>query len=654
MEVFSSVFKRLRVKPAMTLLNSVIAGLTNNPLYKIFTFHFILSLIFVLNNNAWGQKNVFDNVDPNFFDKRISNSSFNKTFSGIDLSEIQKWVQQNYGSEKISFRIKNSNQSRSGNHYLFDQYFKEVRIYEGTIKVNTDKRGFTISIFNNLFLVNENEIINQSLGQIPKNIFSDNFLKEEEILQREQILFFDGTKFKYAYYLKILKNNEKFYEVIIDKHGNELNYKNLVSYYKALQDTNAKGFCFNPDPLTSAKKNYNSISLISLDTVYRDWNDSNIAELNNERLEVNFPATFGDSIFTLENDFVKISDFSNPSVAPATNKTGVFNFGRGESGFEDVNVLYHLTSYKKHLEDIGYPGLVNYQISADPHALNGADNSMFNPGFNPPRLFFGTGGVDDAEDADVIIHEYGHAIMYSAAPNTLSGTERQSLDEANGDFFAGSYSQNINPFNSGFVFSWDGHNEYWAGRNLVSSMHYPEDIGTNYYAFAEIWSSTLMQLIPENGREITEILLLESIYSYAPNMTMNDAALLYLKADSMLNNFKNRMFIEKYFSDRGLLDKDPRRFKIDNETWSLNIPLDDIKITNTDEFSNGKGGLKIKFPYFMDAEIKIFDISGRIVYDGIIISLDEATIQPSGLETGIYILKIKTGNKLKTAKLIRY
>ncbi|MEZ4916786.1 MAG: hypothetical protein R2836_07345 [Chitinophagales bacterium] len=55
------------------------------------------------------------------------------------------------------------------------------------------------------------------------------------------------------------------------------------------------------------------------------------------------------------------------------------------------------------------------QISVDTHGNNGADNSFFSPA-TPLRLIFGEGGVDDAEDADVIIHEYGHAISHFAAP----------------------------------------------------------------------------------------------------------------------------------------------------------------------------------------------------------------------------------------------
>src|SRR5688500_20215038 len=55
-------------------------------------------------------------------------------------------------------------------------------------------------------------------------------------------------------------------------------------------------------------------------------------------------------------------------------------------------------------------------------------------------LRFGKGGVDDAEDAEVILHEYGHAIQYSQQPGGSGGfgssLEAGSIGEGFADYWA--------------------------------------------------------------------------------------------------------------------------------------------------------------------------------------------------------------------------
>jgi hypothetical protein len=205
------------------------------------------------------------------------------------------------------------------------------------------------------------------------------------------------------------------------------------------------------------------------------------------------------------------------------------------------------------MQSLGFMNLVNYPIEVDPHALNGADNSMFSGN----QLYFGDGGVDDAEDADVIIHEYGHAITASAAPNTWDGFERKALDEGIGDYLATSYGRSINPFNWEDMFSWDGHNEFWLGRTVVTSKTYPDDLGFSTHSAGEIWSATLMQIWDAIGKEATDKNLLQSLYSYASNMSMTDAAYLFLDADSLLYGGTNYFICYYWFEQRGILPPYP-------------------------------------------------------------------------------------------------
>lgn len=171
-------------------------------------------------------------------------------------------------------------------------------------------------------------------------------------------------------------------------------------------------------------------------------------------------------------------------------------------------------------------------------------------------MYFGTGGVPDAEDADVIIHEYTHGINYFLAPNTVDGNERLAVEEANCDFMACQYSKAISNYNWRWVFNWDGHNQYWSGRDANSSNVYPKDLSTDFYTSSLIWSSMLNDLSDDLGREIITRILFNSIYSYANNMSMQDAANLLVQSDSILfgnahfNILKTKVGSKRIFCNR--------------------------------------------------------------------------------------------------------
>src|SRR5690606_32780491 len=144
-----------------------------------------------------------------------------------------------------------------------------------------------------------------------------------------------------------------------------------------------------------------------------------------------------------------------------------FLFNRNEQGFEAVNVYWHVDNTMRYInETLGIdclPMTNGGVVWFDPHALGGDDNSYYSNG----RLHFGEGCVDDAEDADVVIHELGHGIHDFLTNGNLS--QVQGLSEGSGDYLGQSYSRSLNQWEVGdpqynWFFSWDGHNACWPGR----------------------------------------------------------------------------------------------------------------------------------------------------------------------------------------------
>jgi hypothetical protein len=88
-----------------------------------------------------------------------------------------------------------------------------------------------------------------------------------------------------------------------------------------------------------------------------------------------------------------------------------------------------------------------------------ADQSFYSP--NDRKMHYGEGDVDDAEDGDVITHEYGHAVQDSQVPGFGKSDQAGALGEGFGDFLS-ALNTFITPGLPDYesaeycIFDWDG------------------------------------------------------------------------------------------------------------------------------------------------------------------------------------------------------
>src|SRR3954467_3630335 len=66
----------------------------------------------------------------------------------------------------------------------------------------------------------------------------------------------------------------------------------------------------------------------------------------------------------------------------------------------------------------------------------GGDNSFYREGTGKLTITLGKGGVDDAEDAEVIVHEYGHSVQDNQVPGFGTTPDAGAVGEAFGDYLA--------------------------------------------------------------------------------------------------------------------------------------------------------------------------------------------------------------------------
>lgn len=325
---------------------------------------------------------------------------------------------------------------------------------------------------------------------------------------------------------------------IKDLNGNILETRDLTAHYST--DTVVNVRVFLPDPLTPNGLTYS--------TPYTDLNDQNAAILDSLTIVDTIGVFVDQDTVRLKNDFVELQDFDAPYTPVSTNPSAWIN-GRSDPEFEQVSALYHITRMNQYLGELGYPHFLSYAIHVDAQAMNGMDNSMFNYGYTPPRLYFGEGGVDDAEDADVVIHELGHALSHAAAPGSNSGQQRRTFDEALGDYFAERYGR-LYGVNSNRVFDWDGNNEYWAGRSVSYDgiKSYPNLTFGNIYQHTDLMASAMLELSASfNDPSKGDLLVLEVMHALMPFEMLSSISEEFLVADSLLYGGQNAATIYSIF-----------------------------------------------------------------------------------------------------------
>ena len=573
----------------------------------------------------------------------IAKSHFAEALVGSDVNSIHEHLRSTIPAlrdESSDVELVHQVASPLGKHFLFQQTIDGEKVMGATVKINLDIDGIRTSLFDRTIepqLASGGEfpdtlLIRQRLLELYNGKDMDN-LSHAKV---ERVYFFNGQNLVPSVRIEVTEMHDHYYEMVLDSDVKVMYQNDLLAYHRASVDSPVTAFVFLPDPLTTAEEQYGS--------PYVDADDADISQLNEQMQEVTIEADFNGTFFTLESPWISFNEHSGPTNTPAISSTPEFNFTREDDRFEEVNTFYHINTYQQHIQDLGFNNLVNYQISVDVHALNGADNSNFNNSHSPPRLSFGDGGVDDAEDADVIIHEYGHAIMHSAAPGTNGGTERRALDEGIGDYFAASYSRHLSEYGWQRVYSWDGHNEFWNGRVVESSKHYPENLVGNIYADAEIWSSTLMQIWGDIGRDKTDRIMLQSAYSYAEGMSMPDAAQLFLNAEQALYGGQYEWQVRHRMFERGLISE----LSVDEQESTP------FKVFGTEGFAGGVNPVKVIFNEPTDATVQVYDVAGRVLIAEQLSGNTTWSLQPNAIRSaGTYTVTVTADDSRKSFKLLR-
>jgi Zn-dependent metalloprotease len=229
----------------------------------------------------------------------------------------------------------------------------------------------------------------------------------------------------------------------------------------------------------------------------------------------------------LHGDFA--ANILNPN-AQAFSPNGRFIYTRNKRGFEQTMAYYDVTTTQEYIQSLGFTDVNNEPQDLRPDGV-WYDNSFYSP--HSDSITLGRGGVDDAEDAEVTWHEYGHAIQDDQVPNFGRNNSAGSIGEGFGDYWAFTMSQADSPDTAttplACIADWDStsytsHVPHCLRR--VDTDHTYADYGPrkDVHLNGEIWSAALHDINLALGRDETNTIVLESQFSFTPKISFKKAA----------------------------------------------------------------------------------------------------------------------------------
>jgi hypothetical protein len=423
----------------------------------------------------------------------------------------------NAGDEELAVRA--VRQGRAVDVVRFRQMAGGHPVYRGEIAVSFNRNGEVIYVTSDLRPILELE---DALPQVEAAAARSVAIAHLGIgghlnLDRSTLVVFPGVeRARLAWWIHLVPFAAPHgdWHVLVDAVSGEI----LRSENMAL-DFDGTGYAFLPDPLSSAGVAYGTAG-------YVDGADADTPELIAEISAVTLrdltfldPDPPGDGFYTLTGPWADCRELESPVVACPTDADGIFPLvGRASDDFEPQNVYYHIDAFMRYINATLLIPVTPYQyvggVRFDPHGFNGSDNSHYLSGTGV--LAFGDGGVDDAEDPDVVIHELGHGLHDWLTSGGLS--QSQGLSEGLGDYFGISYSRRFpgqwlpTDAHYNWMFGWDGHNPFWPGRvtNYNDTNLYPGG-STQIHTMGQYWASCNIDIAELIGYEEADAAVIEGI-----------------------------------------------------------------------------------------------------------------------------------------------
>jgi Zn-dependent metalloprotease len=320
--------------------------------------------------------------------------------------------------------------------------------------------------------------------------------------------------------------------ILVDaRTGRVLQVRDLI------KDVNGAGRVFDPNPVVTLK-----------DQTLTDQEDADYPALQPAYRTVTLTDLDGSG--RLSGSYANVALKKGAAVEPSE----VFSYGRTDDRFEQVMAYYDVTQAQRYIQSLGFRNVNNEPQDLLPDQYKG-DNSFYSP--SKDTITLGIGGVDDAEDADVTWHEYGHAIQDAQVPGFGHGHDAGSIGEGFGDYWAVTMSE---PVDGGYevpcVADWDSVS-YTVDvphclRRVDTNLTVADQSGEIHHD-GQIWSRALWDIHQKLGRNTADRIILESQFLLAPDTSFAAAAQATVDTALRLSGARAERVCQRAFHARGIL-----------------------------------------------------------------------------------------------------
>ena len=494
---------------------------------------------------------------------------------------IKKFLHNN--AEELSFKIKDEDlkvihdvSTPTKRVLRFQQFLEGIPIYGAKVMVQLDRNnritqldlGHKVQVNVKIYTGKDKTSTEQALKTVMNSL--GDFELRQEVKDIEELYYPSPEGLKLSYKILVPTRNPLHdWRVFIDAFTGEiLDKEDIIVYFP-----DGEGHIFDPNPVVTANNN-----------TFRDPNatippcaftGTAIGTIDAECIDATLKdITLSDGMYKLEGPYVKMRDFGPPNVAPPEEANADdFKYSSNDDEFEAVMVYYHVDTIQRYIQSLGITTAHNKQIEADAH--DGNDNAWFSP--IDGGIHFGNSGPckpNRGEEADAIVHEYGHAIQYNQVPNwgvtnpTTGRQETRAMGEGFGDILACVYfSERGGGYQREVFEDWCFADE-GGMRRVDGNKVYPTGWVNSVHADGEIWSAALWNIYLAIGGDSTEAqereaardeLLKTVIMSHSSvsnDATMPDGAEAFLNTNTEDDEYRGRHLIEMLdsFHDRGIIE----------------------------------------------------------------------------------------------------